>query len=267
MKILVISIAVAQERIRFIGEQLKMLKLTWERVQGVDGNLLEPRNEELIDWEEQKRLGLKISLGAMGCWLSHRRACQIVADGNNDMVLILEDDVKLDVALPAFLTHVESGQVGDFDIIRLHRFKPWRKYVPLRNIGNGYTLGLVKPVDVGAQAYIITRNAARRLIQKVPRMVYRNDWTMNRYRDHGLIVCALNPPVVSHADGGYSLIAERLATGRERLYGWSQVLDWLRRRKTHLLEDLYRRLAYRTQLSMGQAGRLSACNDDRNLRK
>lgn len=236
MRILVINLDEDTERRERIERRLRELGLCWERLPAIHGTRLTPSHESMFDRSAQAALGLRFSPGEMGCWLSHRMAQQTVAEGGEDLVLIMEDDLVIDDSLPEVLERLERGIAQDFDIIRLHRHKLGRRYVPIRDIGGGSTIGFVRPADSGAQAYVISRKAARTLIERVPRMVHLADHTLYQHWTHGLVVCSLDPHVVLHHDAGRSSIGN--CPGSRPLS--TSPFHFLRR-KWHQLERKYKR--------------------------
>ena len=254
MRIVVINLDEDTARLERVGSRLGRLGLRWERLPAVHGRRLTPAHESLVDRDAQAARGLRVSPGEIGCWMSHRMAQRMIADGSDEMALVLEDDIRIDARLPEVLERIERGAAGSVDVIRLHRFKRRRKYVPIRDIGGGSTIGLVRPTDSGAQAYVISRVAARTLIDCVPRMVHIADHTLYQHWTHGLAVCSLDPPAVFHDDLGRSSIASCLPSPRETM-GPSQFL----KRKWHQLErKCNRRLDFYRMLSSGRRGSQAA---------
>ena len=238
MRIIVINLDEDVERRERVEGCLAALGLHWERLSAVHGMRLTPAHEALVDRVAWARRGLRFSPGEIGCWLSHRMAQRMVAEGGDDMALILEDDLDIRDSLPEVLDGLERGAAGAFDIIRLHRFKRRRRYLPIRSIGAGRTIGLVRPADSGAQAYVISREAARVLIDRVPRMVHLADHTLYQHWTHGLVVCSVDPPLVLHDDRGKSSIGA-CPGSRIRPADLSHFV----RRKWHQLERKSRRRA------------------------
>ena len=243
VRIIVLNLDHDTDRRARVERRLAELGLRWERLSAVDGRRLDPRHERLIDRTARAARGLEFSPGAIGCWLSHRRAQQMVAEGAEPMALILEDDVAIADDLPDVLERIERGDAGRFDVIRLHRYKMHRKFVPVRRIGGG-TLGFVRPVDSGAQAYVITREAAGRLVASIPRMVQLADHALYEHWSHGLTVCSIDPPVVLHDDRGRSSIGARPMPGKASL----NPVRWLRRKRHQIRKKIVRRRAYRKML-------------------
>ena len=231
MRIIVINLDQDAERRRRVESQMADLGLHGERLSAVRGDRLTPSHEAQIDRDAQARRGLQFSPGEIGCWLSHRMAQRMVAEGQDDMALILEDDVRIHESLREVLDALERGAAGEFDLIRLHRLRRRRQYFPIRNIGAGRTIGFVRPTDSGAQAYVITREAARVLIARASRMVHLADQTLYQNWIHGLVVYSIDPPLVFHDDRGRSSI--RACPGSRAR---STNLSHFVRRKWHQLE-------------------------------
>ena len=259
MRIIVINLDRDTGRRARIERRLAALGLPWERLSAVDGLRLEPRHEGLIDRAAHVARGLEFSPGAIGCWLSHREAQRMVAEGAGPMALILEDDIAIADDLPDVLERIEREGAGRFDVIRLHRYKMHRKFVPVHRIGAA-ALGFVRPVDSGAQAYVITRQAAGRLIASIPRMVQLADHALYEHWTHGLVVCSIDPPVVRHDDHGRSSIGARPLVRQEQGIASFRLrpVQWLRRKRHQIHKKIVRRRSWRRMLrGYARTGRLS----------
>jgi len=243
MRIILINLDEDVERRERVEGRLAKLGLRWERLSAVHGTRLAPAHEALVDRVAQARRGLRFSPAEIGCWLSHRRAQRMVAEGIEPMALILEDDIAIADNLPDVLERIGRGDAGRFDVIRLHRYKRHRKFVPVHRIG-GNSLGFVCPTDSGTQAYIITREAAARLIAAIPQMVQLADHALYEHWTHGLVVCSIDPPVVLHDDGGSSSIAARPLPRKVSF----RPVQWLRRKRYQIHKKIVRRRSYRRML-------------------
>ena len=243
MRIIVINLDQDTGRCARIEQRLAELGLPWERLPAVDGLRLEPRHELLIDRAAHAARGLEFSPGAIGCWLSHRQAQRMVAEGAEPMALILEDDIAITDELPEVLERIERGDAGRFDLIYLHRAKLKRWFVPVSRFGV-WALGFVRPVDSGALAYVITHEAAGRLVASIPRMVQLADHALYEHWTHGLIVCSIDPPVVHHDDRGRSSIGARPLSGRVSF----RPVQWLRRKRHQVHKKIVRRRSWRRML-------------------
>ena len=254
MRIILINLDRDTGRRRRVEGRLRELGLDWERLPAVDGARLASSHEALVDRDAQAARGLRISPGEIGCWLSHRTAQRTIAEGSERMALVLEDDLGVHEHLPEVLMHLEQGAAGHFDVVYLHRHKLRRRYFPIRRLGGRHTIGFVRPVDSGAQAYVMTRDAARRYIERVPRMVHIADHALYQSWEHGLVVCSIDPPVVLHRDGGRSSIAAR-SVGSPASFGPRQLM---RRKRHQVARKCARRLAFHRNLGWAlRTGRLS----------
>lgn len=243
MRIIVINLDQDTDRRARIERRLVELGLSWERLPAVDGRRLAPPHESLIDRATHVARGLEFSPGAIGCWLSHRRAQRMVAEGTEPMALILEDDIAIADNLPDVLERIGRGEAGRFDVIRLHRVKMKRRFTPVSRFGGG-ALGFVRPADSGTLAYIITREAARRLIASIPRMVQLADHALYEHWTHGLVVCSIDPPVVLHDDEGRSSIGARPLSRKPSF----RPVQWLRRKRHQIHKKIVRRRSWHRML-------------------
>ena len=253
MRIIVINLDQDTDRRERVEGRLRELGLRWERLAAVDGHRLEPHHETMIDRAGQASRGLDLSPGAMGCWISHRQAQIMVADQTASMALIMEDDISITDHLPNVLERIAGGEASRFDVIRLHRYKLRRRFVPVRCIGSG-AIGFVRPTDSGTQAYVITREAARRIITTIPRMVQLADHALYEHWTHGLVVCSIDPPVVYHRDHGQSSIGARPLSATS----YFRPLQWLRRKLHQIHKKYVRHHTYRRMLNWySRTGHLS----------
>ena len=87
---------------------------------------------------------------------------------------IFEDDASLGDDFVRALRALESTDKS-FDIVFLENRYPQKPFKPLIEIGDGFSLGLVKYGNMGAMGYVITRRAMQRLIDRFPRMTVQVD--------------------------------------------------------------------------------------------
>ena len=178
---------------------------TWP---AVDARALTDADRRLVDNEARRRLGLyPIPDGSLANTLSQRAAMQDLVENGPEMMAVFEDDSTLNDALPAVLTALEERS-DLFDIVVLQRRNLGRRFVPCTSLPTGHTLGRVRFADYGSNGYVITRNAARRFLERTPRMVREIDQALSRFWDNGLNVLYIHPPVVSHDQALESQIEE-----------------------------------------------------------
>src|SRR5580698_8166913 len=96
MRILFINLARAADRRRNMERQFAAFGLDFERLEATDGQNLSMVDRALVDNEKRRRITpYPLSNNEIGCWLSHRRALQQVAEGGENLAAIVEDDAEL----------------------------------------------------------------------------------------------------------------------------------------------------------------------------
>ena len=217
----------------------------------MDARTLTDEDRSLVDHEARWRLGLyPIPDGSLANTLSQRAAMRDLVDNGPEMMAVFEDDATFDDALPAVLSALDEQ--GDlFDIVVLQRRNPRRRFVPYISLptGTGHTLGRVRFADYGSNGYVITRDAARRFLERTPRMIREIDQTLSRFWDNGLNVLYVHPPVVSHDRALESQIEETRHPSRtvHRTLRRRPVV-FLRRLAAAVDRDVRRRIIFRRLL-------------------
>lgn len=166
-KIYYINLDRRNDRRKHIEEQIK--SINWngnaERLSAIDGNTLKYNDltdiftkESLDDAFGIKKSKVNTSKGALGCALSHRNIYQKVLTGNDDYVLILEDDIEF---TPDFINKVNNLSVSNFDILWLgYHFAGVKENYPNYMIPKDYLYGLF--------GYVINKKAASALLNIFP---------------------------------------------------------------------------------------------------
>lgn len=209
MKIFLINLARATERLDKMDRQFRALGIVYERLDATDGTSITKTDRALVDDERRKRFTeYPLSDNEIGCWLSHRRAMQALLDSGEDMAAVVEDDAELPPDFAAVLKAVAERK-PPFDFIFLHRkFKKHEKFYPCMRLLPDLHLGVVGYAHMGAIAYIVSREGAQKFLRYAPRFVHAVDKEIHRYWANGLRVYGLERPVVVTNDGGYSYIEE-----------------------------------------------------------
>lgn len=96
------------------------------------------------------------------CTLSHVAAWRMFLQSGAEQALILEDDVELDDALPAFLAEASSI---DADLIRIETTGATTRVFPVSDVGrSGIAIRGFRSTPMGSAGYLIRAGAARRLV-------------------------------------------------------------------------------------------------------
>lgn len=85
-----------------------------------------------------------------------------------------------------------------FDIVFLENRYPKKPFNPLLEIGDRFSLGLVKFGNMGAMGYVITRRAMQRLINRFPRMTVQVDVIIHAPWLSDLSTYTLDSPAACH---------------------------------------------------------------------
>lgn len=95
----------------------------------------------------------------LGCTVSHRLLHRMVAEGSAEAALILEDDATIP---DDFVEVVEQALAFDFDVFKLEGVNVSKRRLTVGRVGR-YDVIITNRPSVGAAAYLLRRNAARRI--------------------------------------------------------------------------------------------------------
>ncbi len=208
MKIVVISLERAAERRRQVSAGLRALGLDFSIYGAIDGRALTPEHKALVDAAAFRRSGRPIRAGSVANWLSQRDVLIDFVENGPDIMAMFEDDATFSPDLPSVLDALEDSSAS-FDIVFLNSTRRKRRFVPAARLGTGHRLGRVRFSHFGSYGYAITRDAARRFLERNPLVNMGIDRALARYWFHGLRTYRLDPPVVrqlGEADGYASLV-------------------------------------------------------------
>jgi len=139
--------------------------LVWERLPGV----LVDRLEAVAEYDGLSRLrkfGYDLRAGEVGCFLAHRASWEL-ASQSNEAVVILESDVApvSSVSLRNSLADISRIDT-DWDIVRLHGIFSKNEMLArkVRQLGTGGIITQTLGNPMGAGAYMVTPEAAKRLL-------------------------------------------------------------------------------------------------------
>ena len=247
MRIVLISLERATERRRRMAEEFARVGLDYEIWPAKDARALTDEDRAFVDRAARERLGLyPIPDGSLANTLSQRAAMLDLVKNGPQMMAIFEDDARFDADLPAVLRELEQHP-GTFDIVKLQRRNLRRPFIPTVTLSTGHRLGRIRFSDFGSEGYVITRDAARLLLTRIPRMVREIDHVLSRFWENGLTVLYVDPPVVREDTTNISQIQEtrneeRMSHRRRRRREPTLILKrvaWI------IYHDVWRRIAFR----------------------
>ncbi|MDE2674625.1 MAG: glycosyltransferase family 25 protein [Paracoccaceae bacterium] len=200
MKCLVINLRRAVERKQYISNQLNQVSQEFEFVAGVDWKeidaSLQPVTARHIKIKNSFR---SLSMGEIGCNLSHRKILKWLASSSEKMIAVLEDDVRISKDFPEAITVLAETHCK-FDIVFLGSDSQKGQLTNLIPLSNKFHLSLRSKRDTGAWGYVITRQAAQKFLKIFPEITGPIDDALHAYYVHGLKTFTLNPQIVFHEE-------------------------------------------------------------------
>lgn len=213
MKCIVINLPRAEERRLAMRKQFNALGIEFEIFAGTDWRDLNEEDWALVDRESRDREGRRpLSDGMIACHLSHRKALEGVATGEDELAAVFEDDVTLAPEIGGVLDALKRLYASgwEFDFVFLHRHDKDKPFQPLKSVATDVRLGITKFSDWGTQSYVVSKKGARRLLEHFPKIINRTDHTLHAYWETGLNVFSLESPVVFDGNeaGNHSFLQE-----------------------------------------------------------
>lgn len=196
--IFVISLTRSQERRAAVEKQMKRLGLSFLFWDAVDGKALGAEELAVVDFElAEKICGHALSLGEVGCALSHIRLYEMMVQQGIERAIILEDDIHLHMH---FRRIVEQALVtSTTDILFLHHGKakrwPW-----IRSLPEGYRLAhYCRPSRrstrgiISTAGYVLSLAGARKLLRLAYPVRMPADYLTGRLQLTGLSAAGVEP--------------------------------------------------------------------------
>jgi glycosyl transferase, family 25 len=188
----VISLPSAKERQARFAKTLEAFpQIEWEFFEG--GH----QTAEGIEYQPERALisqGRTLSEGDVGCFVSHYRVWRSLLASEHQQMLVLEDDVYVD--WPAVIPFLSRDLGENLHFLRLYAHRP----AISRELGwlCGRRVVQFLHYTYGMQAYLVTREGARRLIAAATPVIDRAiDDFIDRSWDHGIPnLCVFPFPVI-----------------------------------------------------------------------
>lgn len=157
MKVYYINLDRSPERRAWFTKQAEALGLDLVRVPAVDGRELPAA--ELDHWRQLSEGNKILSPGEIGCFLSHRKAWEMVLAGEEKWAFIAEDDIHFSERIKIFFQDIiwvppNIDLVKAETDLRRHQFS--RKYLPLTGT---YKLRKLHSNHLNAGGYFISKNS------------------------------------------------------------------------------------------------------------
>ena len=165
ISVLVINLCRSKKRMAEINRRLLKVKLAYTRISAIDGSTL---SQAQIDRDYSPALNSKtyrrpLSLGEIGCYMSHKKCWQHIVDYNLNMCLILEDDAELDARLPDLFPLIESYN-QPWDIIKLCDPPKQKKILDSFSLNSDFKLCQYEKIPSRATGYLMSYKGAVKLL-------------------------------------------------------------------------------------------------------
>ena len=187
MQIYVINLDYAEERLAAVNKQLSRFGVTYTRIPAVNGRALsqDEKRNAVNRFRWWCAVGSPATDGEIGCALSHASIYRKMIDEEIQLACILEDDVILDDRFPQVLLQLEKwhekrSKHNSVCLLSNHSDSVGQ----LGNRHSGYQTPvekndfLVKESvgDFCTECYVLTREAARQLLQVNSPLITPCDW-------------------------------------------------------------------------------------------
>ncbi|WP_442586393.1 glycosyltransferase family 25 protein [Methylophilus sp.] len=169
MQTYLINLDKAQARLNHMREKLDELGISFQRVSAVNG--MSMTDAEYDDFYNKIGSRSWDKGGGIGCFLSHFETWKLVANGDEDYALVLEDDMHFSADAKKLLSD-HSWMPDDFDIIRLETSTSKVLLKDLKDVSvsqNKRHLAKLVSTAWCAGAYIISKKCAQNLLAVDPK--------------------------------------------------------------------------------------------------
>lgn len=164
LKAYVINLDRSEDRLAHMRAELGRVGVDFERIAAIDGAEMDADALAAFQQARPAKPGGWLP-GEVGCFLSHFEAWRRVAEAEEPWAVVLEDDLRVSPDLPRLLASPDWIP-ADADAVRLeaNRTMRLRRPRPIA-VAPGRRLFTAVSGTTGSGAYILSRSAARRLIQ------------------------------------------------------------------------------------------------------
>lgn len=198
---LVINLADNTARLANSAAQLEAQSIAFEPIAAVNGwQMTDAEISQVYDANANATCAkAPLVRPEIGCYLSHIKAWQAIADGTADGGFIFEDDFQADNSLGEVLEQLSVEQQG-WDMVKLFSFDQSPKVLTDAALGNGHRLVTPYRVPTCLIGYGLTKSAAQRLISRVPKFFRPVDEDQKFFWETGLTVALVLPSPILVGD-------------------------------------------------------------------
>lgn len=213
-KIFVINLDERADKFKNAEDQILAQNLVCERVSAVRGsNLSQKEVDAAYDSKLNKQRYLKaLSLGEIGCYLSHISAWQKIVDEKLDYAIILEDDCKLEASFKEITNIIPM--LKDWDYMKLTGPRGGRKIQERQLVTQGFELTHFNKVPTSASGQVVSLNGAKKLLANSTPFYRPVDVDIQQYWEKGIDVIGIEPKLTDTCGMDSDITAMAKTSGR-----------------------------------------------------
>ncbi|MEJ6390422.1 glycosyltransferase family 25 protein [Gymnodinialimonas ulvae] len=198
----VINLAENTVRLDNVRRQLDAQGLAFERIDAVNGWALSEQDiTQVYDAKRNRRYARHDLVPAeIGCYLSHIDAWKRIAEGDGAGGFIFEDDFETDDTLAEVLAALAGDGGTDWDMVKLFTFDPDAALVAERELPGALRLVVPYRVPTCLIGYGLTRDAARKLVDRAVPFFRPVDEDQKYFWETGLRVALALPAPIKVGD-------------------------------------------------------------------
>ena len=194
MKVFLINLAGSTERFEKSNVQLSRFDIEFERVCAVNGAKL--KNEEIARHyspEQNKAKYYKsLTVGEIGCYLSHRKVWEEIVENEIPSAIILEDDFLITEELTNAISDIESIQ-SSWDYIKLAGYKKRKRKSYIIEKLKHFSLVEFKKIPAGTCAQAVSLNGAKKLLETTDKFGRPIDIDLQHWWERKVHIQGLSP--------------------------------------------------------------------------
>lgn len=195
----IIHLARAEARRPQVDHLLAACPVPARVIDAVDGRKLSAGELDAVYSRKRlhaPRYPFELTVGEVGCFLSHRKAWQAILDSGLEAGLVIEDDVEMDSVVFARALELSNKHIATDGIIQ---FQVREIKQPGAVVVSDGDVQLTRPVQVPLRAScaLYSRQAAQRLLDQTTRFDRPVDTYMQMHWLTGLRPCLATPSGVS----------------------------------------------------------------------
>ena len=203
----IINLKENQQRLRNCKRQFSDLGLEFQLIDAVNGRNLSQEEIDSAYDSKKNKLHYKSPLvpSEIGCYLSHYKAWEEIANGTNQGGFVFEDDFNATGDLINVINILSKDSVNDWDMVKFFSLNKNPKAFSTREINKN--LKIIQPYKIPTCliAYALTKDGARKLISRHSKIFRPVDEDLKYFWETGLRVSLILPNPVTIGDQSVSV--------------------------------------------------------------